>query len=171
MALVPMKVKTVVVGVGPVSSMLLLSEKSGEGGVVRQLPIMVGRAEASAIGMASSENEPPRPMTHDLLLSSVEALGAKVTGVAIVDVLETTFFARVDMLDAAGASVSVDARPSDAIALAVRADAPVYVDEQVLDTAALPMLAGEEDDEPRGGDGGRPVMGKRDQNNTPTSEA
>lgn len=79
-----------------------------------------------------------RPMTHDLLQSVITTLGASLERVAIVDVHGTTFFAQLRLVAPTGEELAVDARPSDAIALAVRMHAPIYADERVLDTAALP---------------------------------
>ena len=77
-------------------------------------------------------------MTHDLLRSAINDLGATVSGVCISDVSGTTFFALVELEKSSGETISVDARPSDAIALAVRTDAPIYAETDVLDTAGLP---------------------------------
>jgi bifunctional DNase/RNase len=106
--------------------LLLRDEESGE-----VLPIWVGRAEANAITMALEDITPPRPMTHDLLQSVIGTLGAKALSVVINDLNENTFYAKVHLLRGDG-EVTVDSRPSDAVALALRADCPVFVDQKVL---------------------------------------
>ena len=100
----------------------------------RVLPIFVGAVEATAIALAVAGQEPPRPLTHDLMAALVTTLGGAVHGVEITAVHDGTFHARLD-LHGPGGDHSVDTRPSDAIALAVRFGAPVYVDDQVLDSA------------------------------------
>ena len=88
-----------------------------------------------------------RPMTHDLLASTIKALGAKVSHVVVSDVDGTTFFAQVALRTDSGRIIQVDARPSDAIALAVRVDAPLFAEESVLEAATLPDFAAVEKDE------------------------
>jgi len=96
------------------------------------LPIWVGKAEANAIGLAMEDVTPPRPMTHDLLHSVIDTLGARTLSVVINDLHENTFYAKVHLLRG-DAEVTVDSRPSDAIALALRADCPVFVDTKVME--------------------------------------
>lgn len=103
---------------------------------VRMLPIWIGHAEATAILLALQGVEPPRPMTHDLLKGIIESLDTVVTRVEITRVEEGTFYAAV-ILRAEERSVVVDARPSDSIALAIRTGSPIYVDEGVLEEAAV----------------------------------
>jgi bifunctional DNase/RNase len=95
------------------------------------LPIWVGKAEANAIGLAMEEVTPPRPMTHDLLHNVIDTLGARTLSVVINDLHENTFYAKVHLLRGDG-EVTVDSRPSDAIALALRAECPVFVDTRVM---------------------------------------
>jgi len=95
------------------------------------LPIWVGNAEATAIGAALEGNTPPRPMTHDLLHHTIETLGARTLSVVVHDLKDNTFYAKIHLLHGEG-EVTVDARPSDAIALALRAECPVFVDTDVL---------------------------------------
>ncbi len=102
----------------------------------RLLPIWIGPFEADAIAVQLRGDEVPRPLTHDLLKSVIGALGASVSHIFINDLSDSTFFARV-VLRVKGQEVEVDSRPSDAIALAVRVQAPIYVDESVMDRAAI----------------------------------
>ncbi|MBI3972920.1 MAG: bifunctional nuclease family protein [Chloroflexi bacterium] len=112
--------------------LLVLKENERE----RYLPIAVGAAEAGAIAVKLMNARVLRPLTHDLLASVVTSLGGKVTQVLINDVVDGTFFARV-IVDAGGRHVEVDSRPSDAIALALRVDVPIFVEESVLARVAV----------------------------------
>lgn len=98
------------------------------------LPIWIGAMEAMAISLALNQVSFPRPMTHDLLLSSIRALGGAVLRVEVTSIEEGTFFAEI-VVDQGGELRRIDSRPSDAIALAVRAEAPVFVARAVLDEA------------------------------------
>ncbi|MBA2355756.1 MAG: bifunctional nuclease family protein [Luteitalea sp.] len=113
----------------PVTNMpiVVLRDEPGE----RTLPIWIGMFEAHAVALQLENSGAVRPMTHDLLRQAIEALGGTVREVHITDVREGTFFA-VIYLDAGGEVVALDARPSDALALALRSRAPVFVDESVL---------------------------------------
>lgn len=117
----------------------------------RYLPIWIGPSEADSIAMKLQEMDVPRPMTHDLLRSVIATLGAAVTRVVVSDLSNDTFYAKV-VLQSNGTTMEVDARPSDAIALAVRTDAPIFVDDSVVDAAGVhmdeetgkPIIPGEE---------------------------
>lgn len=99
----------------------------------RYLPIWIGVAEATAIFLKLSDQTIARPMSHDLLKSVIDALGAKVAKVLVSDINQNTFFARIFMeISDTGEKVDVDARPSDAIALALRTNSPIYVAEKVV---------------------------------------
>lgn len=98
------------------------------------LPIWVGVFEANAIALQVERIETPRPMTHDLLRAMIQKLGAEVAEVAVTDLRESTFYAHV-VLRQGTREVAVDARPSDAIALALRSDAPIYVHADVIEKA------------------------------------
>jgi bifunctional DNase/RNase len=102
----------------------------------RLLPIWIGHPEATAILLAVEGAEPPRPLTHDLMKNILETLDSYVERVQITRVEAGTFYAAI-VLRAEERAIAVDARPSDSIALAVRAGAPIYVAETVLETAAV----------------------------------
>ncbi len=102
----------------------------------RYLPIWIGPFEADAITIELQGVEVARPLTHDLLKSVIDKLGAEVERVAITDLRNDTFYAQVT-LRVDGRHIEVDSRPSDAIALAVRTRVPVYVDDQVMEQAAI----------------------------------
>ncbi len=111
------------------------------------LPIWIGVFEANAIALRLEGVTPPRPLTHDLLHSAVTQLGGTVEKVVISDLKESTFFAVIHVQQQGTTVLQVDARPSDAIALALRADAPIYVLRSVLDKAQAVDLATEASDE------------------------
>jgi bifunctional DNase/RNase len=97
----------------------------------RSLPIWIGIYEANAIALELEKIETPRPMTHDLIKNILETIEARVTKVVVTDLKENTFYA-VLHLQVGGTEYTVDSRPSDAIALALRVAAPIYVDEDVV---------------------------------------
>jgi bifunctional DNase/RNase len=102
----------------------------------RFLPIWIGHPEAAAILMKLQNAELPRPMTHDLLAAIIEQLSANVASVLVTELRDNTFYA-VLQLEAAGQEVRVDSRPSDAIALAVRTDAPIFASTELLETNGI----------------------------------
>jgi len=110
------------------------------------LPIWIGVFEANAIALRIEGVEPPRPMTHDLLRLVLDQLGAAVEKIVISDLRESTFFALIHLRHGDD-SVTVDARPSDAIALALRVSAPIFVLRSVLDKAQAADLATQVNDE------------------------
>jgi len=101
------------------------------------LPIWIGIFEAASIAMEMQGLHPPRPMTHDLIKSVIDSFKAKVNKIIINEVKEGTFYAIVEVEKDNGEKISVDARPSDAIALAIRASAPIFVSEVVMMQAKL----------------------------------
>lgn len=101
------------------------------------LPIWIGVFEAASIAMVLQGVNPPRPLTHDLLTSMIESLGGKVERILITDIKEGTFFASIEYVTKEGKKQALDARPSDAIALALRVEAPIFVSEQVMMQAKL----------------------------------
>lgn len=111
---------------------LILNEVEGN----RRLPIIIGTFEAQAIALELEHIKPPRPMTHDLLKNMIENFGANVSQVFINDLSEGTFFAKI-IYDDNGQQMEQDARPSDAIALAVRFDASIYVAGEILEEAGI----------------------------------
>jgi bifunctional DNase/RNase len=119
--------------IDPVSNMPIIILKNQGGDAV--LPIWVGIFEANAIAMQMENIESPRPMTHDLLKNVIEGLEAQIRGIEITDLKDNTFFA-VIRLDRAGESLEIDSRPSDAMALALRAGAPIFVRRAVLEKSS-----------------------------------
>jgi bifunctional DNase/RNase len=113
---------------------VILKEKESD----RYLPIWIGPAEADAIAVRLQEVSVARPLTHDLLRSIIDSLGASVDYVIVNDLSNDTFFARI-MLQIDGRVMEIDSRPSDAIALAVRVQVPIYADESVLEKAGVKL--------------------------------
>ncbi len=111
---------------------ILLKEINGN----RRLPIIIGAFEAQAIALEIEGIKPPRPLTHDLLKQIIDSLGAAVMEVVIDELRENTFYAKI-ILEVSALTNEVDARPSDAIALAVRTQSPIYVAEKVMEAAAF----------------------------------
>lgn len=147
MALRRMDIQTIVVGNGPISSLIVLRTQATSESEAVQLPIRIGRVEAAAISMGVGRRQDGRPMTHDLLRDTIVKLGAGLLSVAIVDVRGTTFFARLNLETNDGRHLSLDCRPSDAIALAVRMHVPILADDRVLDTATMPDFKSVEEEE------------------------
>ena len=111
----------------------------------RYLPILIGPFEATAIALALEGTPVPRPLSHDLMKSIIESLKATVSRIVIHDIHDNTFYAKV-VLEIDGKSIEIDARPSDSIALALRANAPIYVSERiVLEETVVDKSAEEQD--------------------------
>ena len=128
---------------------VILKEKESD----RYLPIWIGPAEADAIAVKLQDVSVPRPLTHDLLRSIITSLGAGVTQITVSDLQNDTFYATIS-LQIDGKMMEVDSRPSDAIALAVRSQVPIYVADEVLEKAGIildesgkPLLPDENDGE------------------------
>lgn len=111
---------------------VVLKERGGN----RFLPIIIGISEVTAIKMKISGIQPPRPLTHDLLRDTIAELGATLQKIVITKLEFNTFFARLVLQTKDGQTCEVDARPSDSIAVALRADAPIFVAEEVLNQVA-----------------------------------
>lgn len=111
---------------------VVLKEKDSD----RFLPIWIGPAEADSIAVQLQEVAVARPLTHDLLKSIIGSLNARVESVVVNDLANDTFYARI-VLEANGQQLEIDSRPSDAIALAVRANVPIYAEESVLERAGI----------------------------------
>ncbi len=106
------------------------------------LPIWVGAFEANAIALEIEKVVPQRPMTHDLLRNVIIECRLSASSVVITDLLENTFYARIELIDKDDEPVMLDARPSDAIALALRLDCPIFVEQKVIDLSASAQTNG-----------------------------
>jgi bifunctional DNase/RNase len=144
--LVPMSIKGLMLD--PVSNSPIVVLKDEEEKFF--LPIWVGIFEANAIALQLENVATPRPMTHDLLRNMISELEARVTRVVINDLRDSTFFAQIRLVVNSGGTdrtLELDARPSDAIALALRTEAPIYVAQSVLEQAQTISPEGDEQDE------------------------
>jgi bifunctional DNase/RNase len=136
---------------------VILREKESD----RYLPIWIGPAEADAIAVKLQDLSVPRPLTHDLLSTIIDTLGGSVTNIIVNDLHNDTFFAKIT-IQTNGEAKEIDCRPSDAVALAVRAKVPIFADEAVLDKAGI--LLDKETGKPlsqEGGEAGQPQGERR----------
>ena len=119
--------------IDPITNMPIIVLRDGDG--QRILPIWVGVFEANAIALQIENVQTPRPMTHDLLKNVLDDLQARVERIVVCDLRDNTFYAAIHVSTAASARHVVDARPSDAIALALRTQSPILVEESVIEGA------------------------------------
>ncbi len=126
--MVEMELNKIVIDEKRHDQLIVLKEKDGN----RILPIVIGLAEASAIKLKISGFQPPRPLTHDLLHNTIENLEASIDKIVIDKLEENTFHAKLILKTGSGKFKSIDARPSDSIALAVRAHVPIFVEDEVI---------------------------------------
>jgi uncharacterized protein len=118
--------------------------KTAEGN--KFLPIWIGHPEAAAILMKLQSQAPPRPMTHDLLSDMLEQLGAQILRITVTELRENTFYAQIT-LQQDGGEIEIDSRPSDAIALAIRAEAPIFAADRVIEESGIEFEGDEIDQE------------------------
>jgi uncharacterized protein len=137
--MIEMTVDSVRISVVDYQRVVVLREKDTE----RYLLIWVGSSEAGSIAMALQGITPPRPLSHDLMQSLMKELGVTVTQVLINSLVDDTYYAQIS-LEAAGLTLRLDSRPSDAIALALRAKAPIFAETAVLDKAGIVPQTGED---------------------------
>jgi bifunctional DNase/RNase len=126
--MVEMELNKIVIDEKRHDQLIVLKERGGE----RILPIVIGLSEASAIKLKISGFTPPRPLTHDLLHATIGNLEASIDKIIIDKLQENTFHAKIAIKTKSGDVKLIDARPSDSIALAVRAKAPIFVEDEVI---------------------------------------
>jgi len=126
--LIEMELNKIIIDEKRHDQIIVLKEKKGS----RLLPIVIGLLEASSIKMKVSGIQPPRPLTHDLLKSIIENLGARIEKVVVDKLEHNTFYAKLYLKNETKDSIVIDARPSDSIALAVRVKAPIFVEDTVI---------------------------------------
>ena len=112
---------------------VVFREKKGS----RLLPLVIGLPEAQSIQLRVREIETPRPMTHDLMASVIRDLGASLRNIVIDRIEQQTFYAKMNLKNNSGEAISIDARPSDCIAIALRAGAPIFVESKVMQMASI----------------------------------
>ncbi len=130
--MIEMTIEGIRVNLANYQRVVILKEKEAS----RYLPIWIGPAEADAIAVRLQEVSVARPLTHDLLRDLLEKLGAQVDCVVVNDLADDTFYARI-MISVNGEQIELDSRPSDALALAVRTQVPIYAEDTVLDKAGV----------------------------------
>ncbi len=130
--MIEMRIDSIRVSMMNYQRVVILKERDSD----RYLPIWIGPSEADAIAIKLQGVTPPRPLTHDLLESVITNLGASVNSIVVSDLQNDTFYAKL-ILDVNGKQMELDSRPSDAMAVAIRAKAPIYADEKVLDRAGI----------------------------------
>ncbi len=116
---------------------LVLRDRDGE----RYLPLWIGNSEATAISLALDGVTPPRPLTHDLLVEVIEHLDDQVMSASITELIDGVYFAQIDFAN----HDAVSARPSDAIAVAIRCSVPIYVSEEVFEEAGMDIITDEDE--------------------------
>jgi len=145
--MVEVRLRAVRVDLQSNTPVLLLQETEGLG---RTLPIFIGAPEATAIAFSLQGMDTPRPMTHDLIRDLLESLGADVIRVVVTELRSSTYYADI-VLRTEGREVPVSSRPSDAVAVAVRTGAPLFVADDLMDAEGI-MLAVEEEEDPADGE-------------------
>ena len=140
--MVEVRLRAVRVDLQSNTPVLLLQESEGLG---RTLPIFIGAPEATAIAFALQGMDTPRPMTHDLIRDILEALDADVVRVVVTELKTSTYFAEIVLLQA-GREVPVSSRPSDAVAVAVRTETPIFVADELMESEGI-ILALESEEE------------------------
>ncbi len=127
--MIKMELSRIIIDERRQDQVIVLKEKQGD----RQIPIVIGFMEASSIKIKVSGVDVPRPMTHDLFLQVIDALGGQLQKVIIDKLVNNTFYAKLELKTQTGAIKYIDARPSDSIALAVRFKAPIFVSDEVVE--------------------------------------
>ncbi len=133
--MIPVVVESVRMNLSNGQRVVILKDEKLE----RYLLIWVGLPESAAIAMELQGEKAPRPLTVDLMKSVIDELGAKVVDVGVTQLTDDVFYARVGIVNAANERLDIDARPSDAIALAVRFEAPIFVEDSILDAASITL--------------------------------
>ena len=141
--MVEVRLRAVRVDLQSNTPVLLLQESEGLG---RTLPIFIGAPEATAIAFSLQGMDTPRPMTHDLIRDLLDALGAEVVRVVVTELRSSTYYADIVLMHG-GHEMPVSSRPSDAVAVAVRTGAPLFVADDLMDAEGVMLAVDEEEDE------------------------
>lgn len=132
--LIEVELREIQAAEGAGAQIMILEEADGE----RQFPIFIGFSEMDALDRALHGKETSRPLTHDLVLNAIDAMGGKVSRVVVNDLKEDTFYAMIGVEQEGGAEIFIDSRPSDAMVIAARRAVPIFVAEHVLDGIGKP---------------------------------
>jgi hypothetical protein len=143
---IEVKIRALMMDPNSGTPILILKDVNSE----TMLPIWVGAYEANAIALEIEKIAPQRPMTHDLLRNLIVEMGVQVNRVVVTELRDNTFFAVIEMITVDGTTMMLDSRPSDAIALALRADCPIYVDMDVI-RASRNTVSSDENEADEGG--------------------
>ena len=141
--MIEMKVMGIALDTRTGSPIVVLHDKDNR----KALPIWIGSAEASAIIRKIENLTVARPMTHDLIINVIEKAGYKLDKVEINDVEKDTYFATLYLVDDSGKNIEIDARPSDAIAIAIRVDAPIFVSAKVISSGSVSTDSAKDEEE------------------------
>ena len=152
---IEVKIRALMMDPNSGTPIIILKDVSSE----TMLPIWVGAYEANAIALEIEKIAPPRPMTHDLLRNLIVELGLKVDRVVVTSLRENTFYAVIELATETGEPMRLDSRPSDAIALALRADCPIFVDLEVIQASRNTIATDEEGAEENEGEEWPDVIG------------
>ena len=137
---IEVKIRALIMDPNSGTPIIILKDVNSE----TMLPIWVGTYEANAIALEIEKIAPPRPLTHDLLRNLIVEMGARVERVVVTELRDNTFFAVIEMRTTDGHVMTLDSRPSDAIALALRADCPIFVNLEVIQASRNSVAEGEE---------------------------
>lgn len=140
---IEVKIRALMMDPNSGTPIIILKDVNGE----TMLPIWVGAYEANAIALEIEKIAPQRPMTHDLLRNLIVEVGARVERVVVTELRDNTFFAVIELRNGDGTAMMLDSRPSDAIALALRVDCPIYVDMGVIQASRNTMASDEESEQ------------------------
>ncbi len=140
---IEVKIRALIMDPNSGTPIIILKDVNSE----TMLPIWVGTYEANAIALEIEKIAPPRPLTHDLLRNLIVEMGARVERVVVTELRDNTFFAVIEMRTIDGHMMTLDSRPSDAIALALRADCPIFVNMEVIQASRNSVAEGEQSTE------------------------
>jgi bifunctional DNase/RNase len=140
--MIEVKIKAVGMDINSMSPVIILTDAKEE----NFMPIYIGLPEAQSIAMQMQQTIAPRPLTHDLMVSILKELNISIKNVSIVDLHDGVYYANIELLND-GKIYNIDARPSDAIALAVRTNSPIFVEEKVAQEAFIPSQNVQENNE------------------------
>ncbi len=141
--MIEVTIQAVRIDIGSNTPVVLLQEVEGKN---RTLPIFIGEMEASAINLSVNNIEPPRPLTHDLFKNMLEFLNSSLSYVLITELKDRIYFAELHVKNSQESEITISARPSDAIAIGLRTDSPIYVSDELMNQEGIEVNLGSDDD-------------------------